>query len=156
MAMRSVGCAKRIVNVWAHCLADAWRRRARAEEAAAPTFNRDIRPILSDRCFPCHGHDPGNRKAELRLDTAEGATDWAIIPGDAENSEVMLRVSSDDREYRMPPVTSNRPPLNAQQIELLRRWIDAGAEVRAALVVHSAAEARGAGGKECRVGTQRH
>jgi hypothetical protein len=126
--MRSVGCAKRIVYVRVIALLTLGAAGARAEEAAAPTFNRDIRPILSDRCFPCHGHDPGNRKAELRLDTAEGATDWAIIPQDAENSEVVLRVSSDDREYRMPPVTSNRRPLNAQQIELLRRWIDAGAK----------------------------
>jgi hypothetical protein len=102
--------------------------RLRADEQSKPRFNRDIRPILSDRCFPCHGHDAGNRKAELRLDTAEGATEWAILPGDAENSEAILRVSSQDREYRMPPATSNRRPLNEHQIDLLRRWIDAGAE----------------------------
>jgi hypothetical protein len=100
----------------------------RAEDTDAPRFNRDIRPILSDRCFPCHGHDAGNRKAELRLDTLEGATEWAIVPGDAENSEVILRVSSDDLEYRMPPASSHRPPLTPQQVELLRRWIDGGAE----------------------------
>jgi hypothetical protein len=100
----------------------------RAEGPDAPRFNRDIRPILSDRCFPCHGHDAGNRKAELRLDTPEGATEWAIVPGDAENSEVILRVSSDDPDYRMPPATSHRPPLKPQQVELLRRWIDAGGE----------------------------
>ncbi len=99
-----------------------------AKESDAPRFNRDIRPILSDRCFPCHGHDAGNRKAELRLDTLEGATEWAVVPGDAENSEVILRVSSDDPEYRMPPANSHRPPLTPQQVELLRRWIDAGAE----------------------------
>ncbi|HEY3395462.1 MAG TPA: hypothetical protein VGK58_22360, partial [Lacipirellulaceae bacterium] len=46
----------------------------RADEADAPRFNRDIRPILSDRCFPCHGHDAGNRQAELRLDNFDGAT----------------------------------------------------------------------------------
>ncbi|HJQ80534.1 MAG TPA: PSD1 and planctomycete cytochrome C domain-containing protein [Lacipirellulaceae bacterium] len=100
----------------------------RADEADVPRFNRDIRPILSDRCFPCHGHDAGNRKAELRLDTLEGATEWAVVPGDAENSEVILRVSSDDPEYRMPPANSHRPPLTPQQVELLRRWIAAGAE----------------------------
>jgi hypothetical protein len=100
----------------------------RAEEPEGPRFNRDIRPILSDRCFPCHGHDAGNRKAELRLDTLEGATEWAVVPGDAENSEVILRVSSDDPDYRMPPANSHRPPLTPHQVELLRRWIDAGAE----------------------------
>jgi hypothetical protein len=99
-----------------------------AQDKDAPRFNRDIRPILSDRCFPCHGHDPGNRKAELRLDTPEGATEWAIIPGDAENSEVITRVSSDDPEYRMPPRDSKKRPLTAEQVELIRRWIDAGAE----------------------------
>jgi hypothetical protein len=103
----------------------------RADEADAPRFNRDIRPILSDRCFPCHGHDAGNRKAELRLDTSKGATEWAVVPGDAENSEVVLRVSSDDLEYRMPPANSHRPPLTPQQVELLRRWIDAGAKYEA-------------------------
>jgi hypothetical protein len=102
-----------------------------AQETDAPRFNRDIRPILSDRCFPCHGHDPGNRKAELRLDTSEGATEWAIIPGDAENSEVITRVSSDDPEYRMPPVVSKKRPLTPEQVELIRRWIDAGAEYEA-------------------------
>jgi hypothetical protein len=125
IAMRSIGCAKWFVLAMITLMVCA--AVARAEETA-PTFNRDIRPILSDRCYPCHGHDAGNRKAELRLDTAEGATEWAIIPGDAENSEVVLRVSSDDRDYRMPPATSNRRPLNAQQIDVLRRWIDAGAK----------------------------
>jgi Protein of unknown function (DUF1553)/Protein of unknown function (DUF1549)/Planctomycete cytochrome C len=110
-------------------LASLWSTgKAIADEAETPRFNRDIRPILSDRCFPCHGHDAGNRKAELRLDTSDGATDWAVVPGDAENSEVILRVSSDDPDYRMPPAGSNKRPLTPQERELLRRWIDAGAE----------------------------
>jgi hypothetical protein len=98
----------------------------RAEEA--PRFNRDIRPILADRCFACHGPDSGTREAELRLDTQEGAHEWAIIPGDAESSEVIARVSSDDAEQRMPPSTSKKPPLTAREIELLREWINAGAK----------------------------
>src|SRR5688572_8737657 len=78
-------------------------RAASAQANDTPQFNRDIRPILSDRCFSCHGNDKGNRKAELRLDIEEAATEWAILPGDWEGSEVIARVSSDDLEYRMPP-----------------------------------------------------
>ena len=103
-------------------------RATAAERTDAPQFNRDIRPILSDRCFTCHGNDPGNRQAELRLDLEEAATEWAILPGDSEGSEVIARVSSDDPEYRMPPPDSKKPPLTPAQVELLRRWIDAGAK----------------------------
>src|SRR3990172_9569606 len=119
----SFACATAIV---AGLLVD--RAGVRASEATAPRFNRDIRPFLSDRCFPCHGHDAGKRKAELRLDTPAGATESAIVPGDSENSEVIARVSSDDPEYRMHPPNSKRRPLSPDQVELLRRWIDAGAE----------------------------
>jgi hypothetical protein len=98
-----------------------------AAEGRAPSFNRDIRPILADRCFACHGPDSGARKAELRLDSFEGATDWAIVPGDAESSEFVARVSSDDPEYRMPPAESKKPPLTPHEVELVRQWIDAGA-----------------------------
>ena len=91
-------------------------------------FNRDIRPILADRCFACHGPDSGTRKADLRLDTQEGAHDWVIVPGDAESSEVIARVTSDDPEVRMPPAVSKKPPLTTEQVELLRKWINAGAE----------------------------
>ncbi|MEX2168411.1 MAG: PSD1 and planctomycete cytochrome C domain-containing protein [Pirellulales bacterium] len=98
------------------------------EPTDPPSFNRDIRPILSDRCFTCHGPDSGTREAELRLDTPEGATEWAIVPGDAESSEVISRVTSEDPDLRMPPVDSKRRPLTPAQAELLRRWIDAGAK----------------------------
>jgi hypothetical protein len=93
-----------------------------------PRFNRDIRPILADRCFACHGPDSGTREAELRLDTADGAHEWAIVPGDADASEVIARVTSDDADMRMPPADAKKPPLTAQEVELLRQWIDAGAE----------------------------
>jgi len=94
----------------------------------SPSFNRDIRPILANTCFACHGPDSGTREAELRLDTFEGATEWAIVAGDAEGSEVISRVTSDDPEMRMPPAASKKPPLTAEQIELLRKWINAGAK----------------------------
>ena len=99
---------------------------AAAEDAIS--FNRDIRPILSDRCFTCHGPDAGAREADLRLDTAEGAHEWAIVPGDGDASEVLARVATDDPDMRMPPADSKKKPLNKAQVELLRKWIDQGAE----------------------------
>lgn len=99
-----------------------------AAAADVPSFNRDIRPILSERCYTCHGPDSGARKADLRLDTPEGATEWAVVPGDADSSEVISRVSSDDPDVRMPPRESKKPPLTPAQVELLRNWINAGAK----------------------------
>jgi len=94
----------------------------------APSFNRDIRPILANNCFACHGPDSGTREAELRLDTFEGATEWAIVAGDADGSEVISRITSEDPDVRMPPAASKKPPLTPEQIELLRKWINAGAK----------------------------
>jgi hypothetical protein len=111
---------------WAAILFGAFP--APAPAADAPRFNRDIRPILADRCFTCHGPDSGTRQAELRLDTQQGAHEWAIMPGDADASELIARISSEDPEVRMPPAASKKPPLSAEQIELLRKWIDAGAK----------------------------
>jgi hypothetical protein len=107
-----------VVAVWtAICLAAGATNAPAGDE---PRFNRDIRPILADRCYACHGPDSGTREAELRLDTEAGAHEWAIIPGDPDSSEVMARVSSDDPELRMPPAASKKPPLTADQIGLLR------------------------------------
>lgn len=89
-------------------------------------FNRDIRPILSENCFHCHGPDAANREADLRLDERQGAL-YAIEPGERSNSELFARVSTDDDDLRMPPVDSNRQ-LTKAQIELLGQWIDQGAE----------------------------
>ncbi len=100
----------------------------RAADDDAPTFNRDVRPILSDRCFTCHGPDANKREAELRLDAAEGALEMTIVAGDAEASEVMARVTSDDPEYQMPPPDSKKKPLTDSERDVLRRWIDAGAK----------------------------
>src|SRR5882757_9491686 len=94
----------------------------------APRFNRDIRPILAEKCYSCHGPDSGTRKAELRLDTEATAHESVIVPGDAESSEVISRVSSDDPDTRMPPPDSKKPPLKPEQVELLRKWINAGAK----------------------------
>jgi hypothetical protein len=95
--------------------------------AAPPDFDRDIRPILSDRCFHCHGPDSGTREADLRLDSYDGATAFAVVPGKPDESELIARITSDDQSLRMPPVESNLT-LTDQQKKLLRDWIAAGAE----------------------------
>src|SRR5215470_844100 len=96
-------------------------------------FNRDIRPLLSNRCFYCHGPDEKNRKAGLRLDTFEGATKdrggyQAIKPGKPDESELIRRVTSHDVNEVMPPPRAKKPPITPQEAELLRRWIAQGAK----------------------------
>ncbi len=95
-------------------------------------FNRDIRPILSDTCFHCHGPDKAKRKANLRLDTEEGARAdlggyHALVPGDAAKSELLQRLIAKDEKERMPPKQLGRP-LTDRQIQLVRRWIEQGAK----------------------------
>ncbi|MEX0978944.1 MAG: DUF1549 domain-containing protein, partial [Pirellulales bacterium] len=100
--------------------------RARAEETIG--YNRDIRPILADNCFACHGPDSAARKAELRLDKREVAVDMgAITPGKPEASELIARITAEDLEQRMPPATTHKT-LSAEQKQLLARWIASGAE----------------------------
>jgi hypothetical protein len=100
--------------------------------AAAPVdYNRDVRPILSENCFACHGFDEASREADLRLDVADSAVEdrggyAAIVPGDFEASEAWRRIVSDDESEVMPPVDSHRQ-LSAEQKETLRRWIEQGA-----------------------------
>jgi len=105
---------------------DVWAERAHLE------FNRDIRPILSDKCFACHGFDAKTREADLRLDTAEGAYALrdgvqAIKPGSLDHSEVWKRITSTDAEELMPPPDSNKQ-LTDREKNLLKRWIEQGAE----------------------------
>ena len=92
-------------------------------------FNRDIRPILSDNCFACHGPDSGSRKAGLRFDTAAGAKD-AVKPGDPAGSELVRRITSSDPEERMPPADSHKQ-LTGTQKQLLHDWIKSGAKWQA-------------------------
>lgn len=95
-------------------------------------FSRDIRPLLSDNCFACHGPDEGQRKAKLRLDVKEGAFEvrdgHAIIkPGDSANSELIKRIVTTDPDDLMPPAKTGKK-LTTAQIDLLKRWIDQGAK----------------------------
>ena len=95
-------------------------------------YARQIRPILSHSCFSCHGHDAEHREADLRLDTQSGATaaregSAALVPGDSQASLMFARITASDPDERMPPVDSGQQ-LTAAEIELLRNWIDQGAE----------------------------
>lgn len=92
----------------------------------AVDFNLEIRPLLSDRCFACHGPDSENRQADLRLDREADAKAYAIEPGKPDDSEVYLRISAEDPDLRMPPADSNLS-LSAEEQELIRRWIAQGA-----------------------------
>ena len=103
-----------------------------ADAAEKLQFDRDIRPILSDKCYACHGPDPATRQANLRLDTKEGAFSEPsgypiIVPGEPENSELVQRITHEDLDRRMPPQISNRQPTQ-EQIDTLIRWVAEGAE----------------------------
>ncbi len=96
-------------------------------------FNRDIRPILSDQCFACHGPDASKRKTKLRFDTEAGARidlgkgRFAIVPGDPDHSELVRRIASPETAVRMPPAYTGRDPLKPAEIDRIRRWIAQGA-----------------------------
>ena len=106
---------------------------AQSADAAPVRYGRDIRPLLSDRCFRCHGPDQGERAADLRLDERRfavrdlGGGDAAIVPGDPANSLLMDRIRSHDEDERMPPPEANKPALSDEEIALFERWIAAGA-----------------------------
>ena len=97
-------------------------------------YNFDVRPILSDKCFSCHGHDPGTRKASLRLDTSEDAyakmpedpRKRAVVPGNPNKSELLRRVLATDPELRMPPA-SRHQTLSPYEVAVLTKWIKQGA-----------------------------
>ncbi len=103
-----------------------------AEADTVVRFNRDVRPILSDNCFHCHGPDAKHRKAELRLDVeadAKASRDGAqaFAPGDLAKSEAWRLISSADPKERMPPLKSHKA-LTAAQMETIRLWIEQGAK----------------------------
>ncbi|MGI9240679.1 MAG: PSD1 and planctomycete cytochrome C domain-containing protein [Verrucomicrobiales bacterium] len=101
--------------------------------AADLDFNRDVRPILAEACFNCHGADANSRKAKLRLDIAEGATAerkggiTPIVPGKPGESELVARVNADDPDEQMPPQDHARQ-LDEREREILSKWIEEGAE----------------------------
>ncbi len=100
-------------------------------------FNLHVKPILSDRCFACHGPDAANQESNFRLDTEESALaaledepgKFAIVPGNPHDSELYHRITSDNPEVMMPPPTSNLK-LSEQEVAVLTRWIEQGAEYK--------------------------
>ncbi|MBL8761710.1 MAG: PSD1 domain-containing protein [Phycisphaerae bacterium] len=97
------------------------------------SYGRDIRPILSDRCFKCHGQDPGSRRAELRLDDRESVTrerenGRVVVAGKPDASLILERVSSHDPDEVMPPPSAGKKALTEEERALVRRWIAEGAE----------------------------
>jgi hypothetical protein len=102
--------------------------------AAAPVdFDREVRPILSDKCYHCHGPDESGRKAKLRFDTREGAFrerhgTSVILPGRSAESELIFRITSKEEDEMMPPPEAKLGRLSPAEIDTLRRWIDEGAD----------------------------
>src|SRR5580692_6565593 len=97
---------------------------------ASVDFNWDVRPILSENCFRCHGPDANSRRAGLRLDQKEAAYAQAITPGKPEQSELVSRITSKDPSYRMPPPAASAKPLTPTEIATLSEWIRQGAEYK--------------------------
>lgn len=113
----------------ASCLGLFNARNSAADERI--DFNRDVRPLLSEHCFACHGFDESARQADLRLDTREGAMRdrggyAAVTSGKPDQSELLDRIMTNDPERLMPPPDSHQQRLNEEEIETLRRWIEQG------------------------------
>jgi hypothetical protein len=124
---------RRLGPLWALLLAlPAARADATKKPGPAVDFSRDVRPILAERCFQCHGPDEKTRKAGLRLDEREGALKklrsgaFAIVPGDPGKSELIARIKSGEPTEVMPPAKAGKP-LGAREVAVLERWVREGA-----------------------------
>src|SRR5258708_1530000 len=127
--MAAPRCVRASVVLWL-LLAMGNGRGGAAE--IGPQFNRDIRPILAENCYKCHGPDDGERKAKLRFDLRVEAFKpaksgkIAIVPGAPQKSELIARITASDPDDRMPPAKTGKK-LSPAQIETLRQWISEGA-----------------------------
>ena len=117
-SIRSVFALTIVLSSYSYCI------------ATDVQFSRDVLPILSDRCFHCHGPDADHREAGLRLDQRESAIDEmaSVVPGEPNESELIHRVTTDDADLLMPPPNSHRKPLTKIEVEILRQWIADGAQ----------------------------
>ena len=121
MLMRALGLLVVAIALLSGSIADA----AEKPPADVVDFSRQVRPILSDKCFACHGPDEKSRKGDLRLDRRDDAEDVLELD-DEKLSELIARITSDDPEEHMPPAKSKKS-LSPQQIETLTRWVRQGA-----------------------------
>lgn len=130
---RDIGSGRVMTTLgWASGLLIALFQPLYGQEQSRPDFNRQIRPLISDRCLSCHGPDAHHREAELRLDQQESATldrggYFVVKPGDVDRSELIARITSDDADVVMPPPEYGKP-LTQAEIQLLQSWISSGAE----------------------------
>jgi hypothetical protein len=121
-----------ILGTFLSSLGSSWAWSSSENKTPPIDFARQIRPILSDNCFRCHGPDEAERKAKLRLDTREGAFaklrggEHALVPGKIKDSVLLQRILTEDARERMPPERTKKK-LTAQQIELIKQWIEQGA-----------------------------
>src|SRR5580704_6038831 len=114
------------LSVFGYAIASAPPPNAPAKQAV--NFGRDVKPLLSQHCFKCHGPDVAKAAAGLRLDSLEGASKAlddgaAIVPGNPDKSLILKRVSSPDKDMRMPPADSGVTALTPEQNETLKAWI---------------------------------
>ncbi len=127
LLMIRTGCRIVLCAVAAACLCPTVGLGQTVSRTVPVDFREQIQPILADNCFACHGPDEGQRQAGLRLDTEVDAKTSVIVAGNANDSELVRRIFSDDESELMPPPDSHRSLTNDQR-ELLRRWIDEGAK----------------------------
>ncbi len=113
-----------------------YAKRNKNHRSNAVSYNRDIRPLLSDKCFTCHGPDANKRRAGLRLDLQSGAYaesqknkgTFAVVPGHPEKSELIKRIESNDPAVMMPLPESHLSKLTPEEISVFKRWIKEGAK----------------------------
>lgn len=99
-----------------------------AAEPSRVDYIRDVRPILANSCYACHGPDDKQRKGKLRLDVREESIKKAIVPGKASESELVKRITSADNDEVMPPPHAKKPAVTPEQVAMIKRWIDEGAK----------------------------
>ena len=136
MKGRSIACIVAIIAVIAGLVSCLNKGNDDNSLPKTVSFNFHIRPVLSDKCFKCHGPDASHRQASLRLDIPDSAYAplketkgaFALVPGNPDSSEVYKRISSTDSSYMMPDPDSHLGALSEFEIKLFKKWIEQGAK----------------------------